>query len=300
MDKLKLGRKANTQLHKEIIEMYEQGLRDIDEFIANIPMSESSIKRVLKESGYKLPHKERDLEQVQGVCKDYAENVPIKEMLAKWKISIGTLYTILYDNEIPIRKEAQGNALRKQAAIQMYSANVPTQKILEETGVSSATLYSEIRQQNIEPRTHKDSPSINAAINMYVEGIPLNDIYAETGIHATKLYFELSRRKIQKRGKTPNQDSRVEEAIKQYSNGTSIEQIYQTTKVSPGLLYRALKLRGLNKRGHTDEVTTSESLDIAVKMYVEGETLGNIWEVTRIRSKSLYAELRQRGLELRP
>jgi hypothetical protein len=89
-------------------------------------------------------------------------------------------------------------------------------------------------------------------------------------------------------------------ALKLYDNGTKGIDIIRQTQMTTAEVVTLLIKRGLNLRTGLPPRVTKRSLDLAVEMYKSGEPLENVEIDTLVPRIPLLAELKNRGIELRP
>jgi len=283
----------------EVLEMYDAGIRDMQEFTTNTDLSETAVRKILRAYG-RTP----DINNADAICKDYQSDMPVKDVLGKWHLNPATLYTLLDKKGVPIRAvavEAQGvTETRKQTAVAMYNAGAKVSSIYVETGISPSGLYAELEKLGMPNRSTNNVrlTQLNKAVKMYIQMETLSVVYVATGVTSTVLYKALAIRGIAKRGYNVDVE-RLDKAVEMYCAGIITNEIALKTGVSPTTLYHELRIRGVALRGRNTSYPV-EQVDMAVDMYRKGHTLGLIYDKTRIPSKALYQILVARGFELRP
>lgn len=293
----------NVEKEVEVLEMWDAGVRDMDEFTTNTDLTSAAVKRILKSYG-RISKSGHSAEDIQGICNDYQSDMPVKEVLAKWGLKTSALYSILTSNNIPIRaysKEAQGvKETQSRTAVSMYKAGAKVTTIYQETGISPNKLYDLLRTEGVALRSEDTTKKVllEKAVKLYSEGQSLGVIEAATQVNPTALYKALRAKGATMKGHGVAA-SKIEEAVALYRKGTITSEIVNNTGVSITALYKALRAKGVGLRRVVGAYPI-EVLDEAVEMYQKGHTLGLIFDRTRVPSKTLYKELTARGLELRP
>jgi transposase len=147
----------DPQTEQEIVRMAGAGL-SISSIAGELSISETSIRSILKLYGRT---KEKSVSpQEQEIADQYQTDISVPELLRKYNVSYGKLYTILSKLEIPLRKTAARPAAQLQIdqAVSMYENGDPLWQIQGETGVAQPRLHAELHTRNIplrRPRRHQ-------------------------------------------------------------------------------------------------------------------------------------------------
>ena len=282
---------------EQVYEMWEAGIRDLQEIRQETGYTTRYIRELLRKRGYDatttIP---RSVEDMNGIVLDY-RTMPVRAVLKKWKISNNTLYSILDERGEPIKRK--NNRVRTQHmdhAVNMYMERRPLKEITAETGIHAAQLYEELETRDIGLRTHDKMKSlpVERAIEMYNSGSTIIDIQIETGITLAQLYKVLSERQIPKR-RGSDFDVRLERAVQMYLDSKPNTAIYAETKIGAPVLYRALQQRGLNLR----KGKAQGDLQAALELYDKGSSFNEIHRVARVTLAEVLHALRKRGGNLR-
>jgi len=135
--------------NKEILLMNEAGLTP--EAIADeMGLSPAAIRSIVKKSGLKTQPRKAGY-SVQDVIRDYEEGKALQSISAEYGISISTIYQVLSENDVPIRKIKFANTRQRQLdeAVAMYEGGAKISVITAETGIHQPTLHTELSRRNV-------------------------------------------------------------------------------------------------------------------------------------------------------
>lgn len=93
----------------------------------------------------------------------------------------------------------------------------------------------------------------------------------------------------------------ISEAIEMYGRGVSVLEIIERFDLNYTSFYKLLRDEGvgMRERGEEGKEIRKDRIDLAVKMYVKGESLYTIEIETGIRQPVLHGEIHRRGIPLR-
>jgi DNA-binding phage protein len=289
--------KAKDIFHEQVFDMWEAGIRDLNEIRQETGYTTRYIRQLLRERGYTVNNTiPRTVDEMNQIVLDY-RMMSVRAVLKKWKISNNTLYAVLEERGEPIKRN--NNKVRNQhieRAVQMYLERAPIKEITVETGIHAPTLYEALQERGIATRYHDAMPnlSLDKAIEMYNMGATVIDIMVETGINTTSLYKALSERSISKR-RGSDFDVRLNRAVELYLEKKPATHIYAETKIGAPVLYRALRERNIQVR----QGKAQGDLQLAVQMYDQGKSFREIHGTAKVTLGELLSALRKRGGNLR-
>lgn len=134
-----------NQNKQEAIQMYRNGLENVQEIARELQLSPVAVYKYLQEETAKARQ-----ERNEQVVKLYKEGMMIDEILEKVGISVGTLYKILRDEEVELRTDTyKERAMDDDKIVEMYINREPVYKILEESKRSGSYLYRLLRRREI-------------------------------------------------------------------------------------------------------------------------------------------------------
>jgi len=139
----------NASKKSELITMFKEGML-IDDIATELEVSVATVRAAIKEAGLTKPKKESTGVEIQiGV--DYTGNLPVPTILQKFNLTYARLYTILSNQDIPLRKQLNvvGRKASLEAAIEMYVEGIPLWQIKNETGIAQPTLHAELHTRQI-------------------------------------------------------------------------------------------------------------------------------------------------------
>lgn len=281
--------------HDTVFQMWEAGIRDIEEIALETAYSTTYVRQLLRGRGYDTSGATtRSPEEVGGIIADYEGGMKISKIIRKWNISNNSLYKLLEDNDIPIRK---GKNKFLDKAVEMYVADATVREIFNETGVSPSVLYQALEERDI-PMRNREKPNkavFERAVALYKGHERIVDIQIETGVTVNALYQELAEQGVPTRQSTKAE--RLNEAIFLYERGATAEVILATTKVGSQQLYRELKHRKvpLRRKG----VAQGVDIGVALELYDKGESFLAIQRKSSVTLVEMLGILKERGLALR-
>jgi len=282
--------------HQIVYQMWEGGVRDMKEIVAETGYTAKHIRTLLAERGYELVKEPTHTQaELSAICSDYLAMRTVRDVLKKWNISNNTLYNILDAQGVPLKRRARGNM---DEAVDMYTAGEPLKDIHNGTGVAAPNLYQELSARGIQTRSvEKDvgnMPAVEEALRMYSTSATLMDIYIKTGVPLNRIYRELALRGIPRR-RSPDTEKKVDRAIDLYTKGERVVDIQQAVGVSATVIYKGLAVRGIDMR----QGRAQGDADEALKLYDEGATAKEIMKVARVSHIELLSLIRKRGGRLR-
>jgi hypothetical protein len=239
---------------------------------------------------------------IERAIEMYQQDVLLKDIINETGITATTLYQELAVRNIPTSRGANGGKSNPvlEKAIEMYTSGAGIIDIQLETGVPLTRLYKEIDIRQLGKRRNKDADKrVDAAVEMYVTtNATLDDIYEATKVGSTMLYRALRQKGIDKRG--DRREGRYEKALEMYDKGSTAKEIMKVSGVSLAEMIKLLKSRGENLRTGLIPSYTPRNLEYAIQGYKQGIDVDTIEIDTFITRTRLYAELKSRGIELRP
>jgi transposase-like protein len=291
-----------NEAHELVFRMWEAGVRDLVEIQTETGYTTAYIRLLLGRRGYAVTtvntHSAGDIE---GVCSDYVAGMKIRHLLKKWKLSNNTLYSILEEKGIPVRREnekvLEGRKKFLDRAVEMYQEEYPIKEIQAETGITGSTLYQELALRSLDTRSRVTftNKALDEAVELYQNKRPIIDIELQTGVTPARLYQELNIRGVEKhRGKGIAE--RIAKAVDMYQLGKTGDEIYKTTRVSTAMLYRVLKRQGIamrRKRGG------ASSVEKALELYDKGVPGVDILKEAKISVREMVKALYTRSQNLR-
>lgn len=293
------SRSTNNQ--NIVYQMWEGGIRDLNEIEAESGYTIPYIRILLKNRGFSVGSANaRPESEINDICEAYVAEEPVSSILVRFKIANNTFYKILRERGVPIRNTAEGRAPRKafmDTAVDMYTQGIGVKDIYIETGISTSALYQELAVRNIPLRrkTGIPDPTIDNAVEMYVGKQHLADINASTGVNPSRLYQELAIRGIPLRVK-PDHTERLERAIELYQSGATGQAITRETSIGSAVLYQALEARGIGKRNKQHRILDAEKV---LGMYDEGVSAPAIMKSCGVSVGDIISLLQKRGGSLR-
>ncbi len=283
-----------TVYHQIVYEMWEGGVRDLEEIRMETGYSVSYIRQLLREHGFIVETgNARPQKEIDEICHDYQTMPRLRMVLRKHNISNNTLYNILDSQGIPLKRNPILAQDAKQGAVELYEGNAPLKEIFNETGVSASVLYNELDAQGIPP--HKQgNPRLQEAIDMYVDGVKLVEIQVQTGVSLALLYRQLAAKKIPSR-RGAGMEPKFEKAVDMYVSGSTTEEIYAQTGLSTATLYRELARRNIGLRRGKAQGNAEHALEL----YDQGKSAKDITRITNLTVAEIQHQLRKRGGNLR-
>lgn len=123
----------------------------VDTMAAELDVGKATIYRWLREGGHS---KQARRIRHQEIIDDYLdESNQVHDILEKYGMSTQTLYSILHDRNIPLRRAGR-NEDRDQLAVDLYEAGVTMREIRAATGYANETLYDIYKERNIRLRRY--------------------------------------------------------------------------------------------------------------------------------------------------
>lgn len=143
-------------VRQEILAMAATGEFSPHDIATQQGVSVATVYNLVREAGLLTKRKTTtDSIDVKQVIIDYQDTKnSVREVLERYLISYGTLYTILRDNNVPVRVSNRLESYKNQveAAIAMYEHGARIMDITRETGIGSYKLYTELYKRGLGPR----------------------------------------------------------------------------------------------------------------------------------------------------
>jgi transposase-like protein len=141
---------------------------------------------------------------------------------------------------------------------------------------------------------------LNEAIRMYKEGASKKEITDFTKVSETTLYKHFKLRGIETRKPSLNTfDDRLRTAIQLYKDGVKLEEIYRKTQIHKKTLFSRIQKLGIPTRIPDRSTDNKDRIDLAVELYIKGETIARILAEARIGKRLLYETIDKLGIPRR-
>lgn len=286
--------------HSLVFEMWEGGVRDLEEIRMETGYTTAYIRALLNSRGYEVSTvKARTDDEIDKICADYLNPaMKVRHVLRNWSISLNTLYDILERKQIPLRKrETSKKAQNTDLAVMMYQGGSALKEIFNESGIAAPDLYVELDNRDIPLRSqgNNNDEVVERAIDMYVNSTAtVTQITLQTGVPVARLYKELDKRGIQKRSATTVTEN-IDKAVDLYQSNTEVAAIQRATSVSTAVLYRELGKRNIPLR----HAKAQGGAEPALNLYDKGAKASEIKRITGVGVPELCHLIKKRGGKLR-
>jgi transposase-like protein len=291
---------ASDVFHQVVFDMWEGGVRDLNEIRLETGYTTTYIRTLLNTRGYEVSTaKVRSDSEIDKICADYLNpELKVRHVLKKWALSLNTLYNILDERGVPLRSvESPRRSQGVEQAIQMYADGAPVKDISATTGLAPTALYIELQARGIPLRStmNINDEIVQRAVDMYKSSsMTVPEIQAETGIPLSRLYKEVGARKLSRR-ELSDTPTRLAKAVDMYLEGHTVDQIHDVTKIGTSALYRELTTRNVPLRR---EIAQGD-MDKALDMYDKGARAAEIRRVAGCTVAEIIHALKKRGGKLR-